>query len=89
MQWLHLEVLTKDQIREVVMVEHNTIVLPFKRKTWVLCHQPGTLEEAISLMEVYASAETGLYLIPKAWKKKASEANTSSKNGGEKNSLAA
>lgn len=30
------------------------------------------LEEAITLMEAYVSAEVRLYLIPKAWKKKES-----------------
>lgn len=32
---------------------------------WVLCHQPATLEEAVVLMEAYASTEVGLYIIPK------------------------
>lgn len=36
---------------------------------WVLCHQPATLEEAITLMEAYTSAEAGLYLMPCSWKK--------------------
>lgn len=52
------------------MVKHYTTILPFKPPNWVLYPQPATLEEVISLMETYASAEAGLYLIPKACKKK-------------------
>lgn len=53
-----------------MIVKHYTTVLPFKPPNWVLCHQPGILEEAITLMEAYASTEPGLYLILKAWEKK-------------------
>lgn len=31
-------------------------------------HQSATLEEAVVLMESYASAEAGAYLIPSPWK---------------------
>lgn len=53
-----------------MLVEHFTATLPFKPKNWVLCHQPQSLEEAVMLMEAYGSAEVGLYLIPKSWKRK-------------------
>lgn len=55
----------KEQILEVIRVEHYTAMLLFKPKN---C-EPATLEEAIMLMEAYASSEAGLYLIPKAWRK--------------------
>lgn len=42
----------------------------FKPKNWALCNWPNMLEEAISYMEAYASAEAGMYLTPKAWRKK-------------------
>lgn len=53
------------------MVEHYTTILPFKPKKWVLCNCPMTLKDVILLMEVYASIEARMYLIPKAWRKKA------------------
>lgn len=37
------------------MVEHYTILLPFKLKNCVLCNHLATLEDMIALMEVYAS----------------------------------
>lgn len=65
MCWLQQETLTKEQILEAVVVEHYTAILPLKPKNWVLCHQPGTLEEATALMEAYTSVEASLYLMPK------------------------
>lgn len=62
---------TAQQIAEAIMVEQYTTILPFKLKNWVLCHQPSTLKEAIILMEAYILAETGHYLILKAWRVKA------------------
>lgn len=50
---------------ELVLVERYVAILPFKPRNWVLCHQLATLEEAVTLMEAYASAEAGLYLFPK------------------------
>lgn len=52
------------------MVKHCTVLLQFKPKNWVMCHKPVTLEEVIGLMEAYASAESGLYLILKVWGKR-------------------
>lgn len=66
MRWLRPEVLTKEQIVEVVVGEHYMAILLFKPKNWVLCHQPRTLEEAITLMEVYASADAADYRRVKA-----------------------
>lgn len=72
MRLLQPKILSTEQILEVKMVKPYTTILPFKPPNWVLCHRPGlgTLEETIMLMEVYTSTEAGLYLIPKAWKKK-------------------
>lgn len=41
------------EVVEVLMVEYYPLTLPFKPKNWMMCHQPGTLEEAV-LMEAYA-----------------------------------
>lgn len=71
LRWLHPESQTKEQVIKAILVEHFTMILPFKRKNWVLCHQPDTLEEVIMLMEAYASAEAAVYLIPRSWKRKA------------------
>lgn len=71
LQWLHLETRTKGQIVEDIMVEHYTALLPFKPPNWVLCNKLATLKHAITLMEAYASAEAGLYLIRKGKKKEA------------------
>lgn len=38
---------------KTIMVEHYMAILPFKPNTWVLCHQPTTLEEATFLIEAY------------------------------------
>lgn len=70
MRWLWPKVLFKEQIVETIMVEHYTTILPFKLKNWVLCSQLGPFKETFAPMEVYASAEAGLYLILKPWKKK-------------------
>lgn len=60
--------------QEVAMVEHYVSILLLKPKNCVLCHQPVTLKEStMTLMEVYASAEAGLYLLPKAWGKHGAE----------------
>lgn len=61
LRWLHPEALTKEQIVEAVMVEHYTAIFPFKPKNWVLYHQLRTLEEAITLMEVYVFTMAGHY----------------------------
>lgn len=63
MMCLHSVSQTVKQIVEEVMVEYWTST--FKPMNWVLCHQPATLEEAVVLMEAYASTEVGLYIIPK------------------------
>lgn len=39
------------------------MLLPFKPKRWVTCQQLQTLKDAIGLMEVYMSAEAGVYLM--------------------------
>lgn len=52
------------------MIEYYTVILSFKTQNWVLCNHPSILADAIDLMEAYATVEAGLYLIPKAWKKK-------------------
>lgn len=70
LKWLWLETWTKEQIVEDIIVEHYTALLPFKPPNCVLCNNPATLEDAIVLMEAYASTEAGVYLIPKGWKKK-------------------
>lgn len=70
MKWLWPEVISNEQIVEAMMAEHYTTIPHFKPQYWVLFHQPGTLEEAIALMEAYVSTEASLYLIPEAWKKK-------------------
>lgn len=70
LRWLCPEAQTKERIVESALVEHYVAILPFKQKNWVLCHQPATLEEGVTLMEVNASAEGGLYLILKRWKSK-------------------
>lgn len=57
-----------EQTVKAVMVETFPSILLFIPNNWVLCHQPSTLEGAIVVMEAYASAEEGLYLIPKAWR---------------------
>lgn len=51
-----------------MMVEHYIDILPFKSPQRVMCHQPATLEEAVVLMEAYASVAARAYLIPKVWK---------------------
>lgn len=52
------------------MVELCMAILLFKPKN---CHQPSTFEEAIVVMEAYASAEVGHYLILKTWKVKTNQ----------------
>lgn len=66
--WLCPAVQSAAQVVEAVLVEHDLSILPFKPPNWVVCHQPATLKELVVLMEVYASAEAGVYLNPKAWK---------------------
>lgn len=66
----------KEQIVEALMMDHYTALHSFKFKTWVLCHKPATLEEAIGLMEAYTLAEAGMYLIPQSWKKKRKSGET-------------
>lgn len=60
--------MSKEQILEVIMVEHYTAILPFRPPNWVLCNQPETLEEAITLMEAYALAETSFLTCSKGMK---------------------
>lgn len=69
--WLQSETRTKEQIMEYIIIEYYTALLPFKPNNLVLCNKPATLEDATTLMEVYASTEARQYLIPKGWKKKA------------------
>lgn len=59
---------TATQVAEAVLVEHYITMLPFKPKNGVMCHQSASLEEAVVLMEAYASVEVGAYLFPKTWK---------------------
>lgn len=68
LQWLCPVLQTAAHMSEEVLVEHNISILPFKLKNWVKCHQQDTLEEVVILMEAYALAEVGAYLIPKVWK---------------------
>lgn len=63
---LHPTVHKAMQVVEAMLLEHYIAILPFKPKTWVMCHQPETLEEAVVLIEAYASTEAGAYLIPKS-----------------------
>lgn len=51
MCWMPPVVLTKEHIVEAIMIEHYMALLPFKPPNLVLCHQPATLEDAVSLME--------------------------------------
>lgn len=69
LQWLCLDIQTKEQIVKPILVEHYTVISPFKPQNWVLCHQPTTLEDVVTLMEAYASMENGMYLIHKRKKK--------------------
>lgn len=45
--WLHPAVQMAVQVVETILVEHYIPILPFKRKNWLMCHQPATLEEAV------------------------------------------
>lgn len=65
-QAAYMRLRTAKQIVEAVMIAHYTSILPFNSKTCALCLQPMTFEEAFMLIEVYASAKAGLYLILKA-----------------------
>lgn len=68
LRWLCPTIQTVARVVETVLMDHCISILPFKPKNWIMCHQPAKLEEVVVLMEVYASAEMGIYLIPKAWK---------------------
>lgn len=65
MKWLRPEEHTKEDIVESVFVEQ-----------WVMCHQPQTLEDAIGLMEVCVSTESGIYFM-KNLKRQAARAKQS------------
>lgn len=66
--WLRPEVTTVANHRGDLC---GTLYSCLAKKHWVQCHQPGTLEEAITLIEVYAAAKAGQYLLPQERKKKA------------------
>lgn len=70
LRWLRLDTETQEQIVETVLAEHYVAILPFKPKSWVLCHKPMSLEEATGLMEAYSSAKAGMYLMPNSWQRK-------------------
>lgn len=59
-------------------------LLLFKPEWWVICHKPQTLEDAISLMEVYMSAEAGIYLQKNLQKQaaQAEQGKTTDKGNG-------
>lgn len=54
---------------EAMCMEHYVVLLPFKPKRWVTCHQPQILEDAIGLMDAYMLAKAGTYLMKNLHKK--------------------
>lgn len=50
---------TREQIMEVVLVEHYIALLPFQPKSWVLCHKPVPLEKTIGLIEAMLQPRLG------------------------------
>lgn len=85
LRWLRPNTQTKEQTVVSVLAEHYIAILPFKPKNWVLCNEPAILEEAVTLIEAYASAEAGLYFILKSWKHKAELKGQDSRSDWRKN----
>lgn len=48
---------------EAICIKHYVPLLTFKLKCWVMCHQPQTLEDAISLLEAYMLVKAGVHLM--------------------------
>lgn len=76
MLWLRTAVLMAEQTVGTVKVEHYTSIPPLGVKS-------ATFEEAITLMEAHTFIGAGLYLNPKAWKKKGVEKGSWPGPGGE------
>lgn len=62
LKWLRSSEWTAEEVAKGVCVKHFVVLLSYKPKRWVTCHQLCTLEDAVLLMEAYISAEVGIYL---------------------------
>nr|XP_025046492.1 uncharacterized protein LOC112547749 [Pelodiscus sinensis] len=57
-RWLEPSTKTATQVADLVVLEQYLQVLPAEGQQWVRRHLPGTLEEAVTLMEHFLAAET-------------------------------
>ncbi|XP_042329940.1 uncharacterized protein LOC121934032 [Sceloporus undulatus] len=57
LRWLKPAVRSATEVAEQIMIEQYVMALPSSARNWVRCHRPQALDEAMLLMEAFATAE--------------------------------